>query len=98
MFYIFKSQERGSSSDEVKKISEEVVKCLSDSNRIQIHNHLVPKRILNHFAKLASYCHLNFRYHTCFNKQFLDIQATIKFRFTLKCKSDIIRHSEVLVL
>ena len=35
VFYFFKNQ--------VKKISEEGVKCLSDSNGIQTHNHLVRK-------------------------------------------------------
>ena len=60
VFYFFKSQ--------VKKISEEGVKCLSNSNGIRTHNHLVCKRTLSHLTKLASCCHLNFRYCTCFEQ------------------------------
>ena len=49
------------------------------SNGIQTDNHLVRKRILNHFAKLAKWLvcivstylygiHLNFRYRACFEE------------------------------
>ena len=36
-------------------------------------------------------CHLNFRYGTCFEQEFLDIQATIKCGFTLKRVRDMTR-------
>ena len=49
---------------------------ICDSSGIQTHNHLVPKRTLNYFAKLAKWLtcfvstylygiHLNFRYRAC---------------------------------
>ena len=49
------------------------------SNGIQTHNHLVRKRTLNHFVKLAKWLtcvvstylygiHLNFRYRACFEE------------------------------
>ena len=52
---------------------------ICDSNGIQTHNHLVRKRTLNHFAKLAKWLtcvvstylygiHLNFRYRACFEE------------------------------
>ena len=52
---------------------------IRDSNVIQTHNHLVPKRTLNNFVKLVKWLtcvlstylydiHLNFRYRTCFEK------------------------------
>ena len=52
---------------------------ICDSNSIQTHNHLVRKRTLNHFAKLAKWLtcvvstylygiHLNFRYRACFEE------------------------------
>ena len=57
------------------------LKGLSDNNEIRTHKHLIRKRTLNDFAKLASYiyelsgcefksryCHLNFRYGACFEQ------------------------------
>ena len=49
---------------------------LSDSNRVQTHNHLVCKWTLNHLAKLT--------------KELLDIQAIVECRFTLKRIHDMI--------
>ena len=73
----------------------------AQSNGIQTHNHLVRKQTLNHLAKVFVFelngcgfesrcCHLNFRYHACFEQRFLGIQAIIKCRFTLKRVRDII--------
>ena len=53
--------------------------AICDSSGIQTHNHLVRKRTLNHFAKLAKWLtcvvstylygiHLNFRYRACFEE------------------------------
>ena len=53
--------------------------AICDSSGIQAHNHLVHKRTLNHFAKLAKWLtcvvstylyriHLNFRYRACFEE------------------------------
>ena len=52
---------------------------ICDCNDIQTHNHLILKRTLNHFAKLAKWLtyvvstylygiHLNFRYRACFEE------------------------------
>ena len=57
-------------------------KTLCGSSSIQTHNHLVRKRELNHFAKLAEWLtcvvstylygiHLNFRYRVCFEEAVL---------------------------
>ena len=53
---------------------------LSDSMRIRTYNHLVHKRTLNYLAKLAPVLSI----------EFLDIQATIKCRFTQKLVHDMI--------
>ena len=56
--------------------------AICDSSGIQAHNHLVHKRTLNHFAKLAKWLtcvvstylyriHLNFRYRACFEEAVL---------------------------
>ena len=39
----------------------------------------------------SSCSHLNFRYRACFEWRILDVQATIKCGFTLKCVHDMIR-------
>ena len=75
---------------------------LIDCNWTRTQNHLVCKRTLNHLPKwfsvrllsgsgFESTCsHLNFRFRVCFSsKEFLDIQATIECRFTLKRVRDM---------
>ena len=43
-------------------------------------------------CRFGSSCnHLNFRFRAASRKEFLDIEATIKCRFTLKCVRDMIR-------
>ena len=76
---------------------------LSDSIRIRTHNHLVWKQTLNQIVKWLSdvyklsdcgfqscCCHLNLRFSTCLSKEFLDIQAAVECRFTLKLVHDMI--------
>ena len=52
--------------------------CVCECNWTRTHNHLVPKRTLTHLAKLSTYV------HDVSSKDFLDTQATIECRFTLK--------------
>ena len=63
---------------------------LRDSNRIRTRNHLVYKRTLNHLTKLAKPFLKTWDIVPVSSKMFLDIQATVKCRFTLKCVRDII--------
>ena len=70
-----------SSSMKFSKIQQ----ILSDCNGPRTHNHLVSKRTLNRLTKLAK------RLSYVVSKEFLGIQVTIEFGFTLKGVRDIIR-------
>ena len=67
-------------SSRILQLSENIKhNTICDSSDIQTHNHLVRKRTLNHFVKLAEWLtcvvstylygiHLNFRYRACFEE------------------------------
>ena len=43
--------------------------------------------------KLLKLLNLNIRSHACFEQEFIDIQATMEYRFTLKRVCDMITYS-----